>query len=89
MTFDNFKISVLILALILITLFSFQRNNNRNIQKNNIVYNESNFRFSSKDSGNKLLKQTNLFSKTILKSELKLKIIEINFLLFFIFFNRA
>ena len=76
MTFDNFKISVLILALILITLFSFQRNNNRNIQNNNIVYNESNFKFSSKDSVNKLLKQTNLFSNKILKSKLNLKSIE-------------
>ncbi len=77
MTFDNFKISALLFLLVLLTLYSFQRNNKINVLNENIFFDQTNFKFSSKDSVNKLLKQTNLFSNKILKSKLNLKNIEL------------
>lgn len=76
MSFNKIKISFLLILVGLLTLFGFKKNESRIIESSDINFIEPNFKFSSKDSVNKLLKQTNIFSNKILKSNLNLKGIE-------------
>ena len=76
MSFKNIKILFLLILVLLLTLFGFKKNESRIIESSDINFIESNFKFSSIDSVNKLLKQTNIFSKNILKSDLNLKEVE-------------
>jgi cell division protein FtsQ len=76
MSFNKIKISFLLILIGLLTLFGFKKNEIRIIESKDIHFIEPNFKFSSTDSVNKLLKQTNIFSNKILKSNLNLKDIE-------------
>ena len=76
MSFNKIKISFLLILVGLLTLFGFKKNESRIIESSDINFIEPNFKFSSIDSVNKLLKQTNIFSNKILKSNLNLKRIE-------------
>jgi len=76
MSFTKIKISFLLILVGLLTLFGFKKNESRIIESSDINFIEPNFKFSSIDSVNKLLKQTNIFSNKILKSNLNLKGIE-------------
>ena len=81
MNLNVLKISFLILIVSLLTLFSFNKNQSRSIEFNDLSYVDSVFKFISKDSVNKLLTQSKLFSNEILKSNLNLKDIEHTILL--------
>ena len=81
MNLNVLKISFLILIVSLLTLFSFNKNQSRSIEFNDLSYVDSVFKFISKDSVNKLLTQSKLFSNEILKSNLNLKNIENTILL--------
>ena len=81
MNLNVLKMSFLILIVSLLTLFSFNKNQSRSIEFNDLSYVDSVFKFISKDSVNKLLTQSKLFSNEILKSNLNLKDIEHTILL--------
>ena len=81
MTLNKFKISFLLILVGLLALFGFRKNEARIIRASDIHFIESDFKFSSKDSVNKLLTQTDIFSNKILKSNLNLKGIEQQILL--------
>ena len=81
MNLNVLKISFLILIVSLLTLFSFNKNQSRSIEFNDLSYVDSVFKFISKDSVNKLLIQSKLFSNEILKSNLNLKELEHTILL--------
>ena len=76
MNLNVFKMSFLILIISLLTLFSFNKNQSRSIEFNDLSYVNTVFKFISKDSVDKLLTQNKLFSNKILKSTLNLKDIE-------------
>ena len=76
MKLNVFKISFLSLIVIMLTLLSFNKNQSRNVEFNDLSYIDVDFKFISKDSVNKLLTQSKLFSNKILKSNLNLKDIE-------------
>ena len=76
MNLNILKISFLILIVSLLTLFSFNKNQNRSIKFSDLSYLATDFKFISKDSVNKLLTQSKLISNEILKSNLNLKEIE-------------
>lgn len=65
--------SFLILTVCLLTLFSFNKNQSRIIDFVDLTYVNTDFKFISKDSVNKLLTQSKLFSNEILKSNLNLE----------------
>ena len=71
-----FKILIIMLLVGLLTAFSFVKNENRNIDFENINFIDSDLKFISLDSVNKLLKQSDLLSNKFLKSDLNLKEIE-------------
>ena len=81
MSLNKFKISFLLILVGLLALFGFRKNEARIIRASDIHFIESDFKFSSKDSVNKLLTQTDIFSNKILKSNLNLKGIEQQILL--------
>ena len=66
MSFNKIKISFLLILVGLLTLFGFKKNESRIIESSDINFIEPNFKFSSIDSVNKLLKQTNFFSNEII-----------------------
>ena len=68
MRFNNYKISFLIITIAVLSFFSFSKNKERTISFKDIHFIESEFNFISVDSVNKLLTQTDVFSKNILKS---------------------
>ena len=76
MKLNVFKISFLSLIVIMLTLLSFNKNQSRNVEFNDLSYIDVDFKFISKDSVNKLLTQSKLISNEILKSNLNLKEIE-------------
>ena len=76
MNLNVFKILFLILIVSLLALFSFNKNQSRSIEFNDLSYVDTVFKFISKDSVDKLLTQNELFSNKILKSTLNLKNIE-------------
>ena len=76
MRLNNYKISFLIIIITVLSFFSFSKNKERTISFKDIHFIESEFNFVSVDSVNKLLKQTDVFSKIILKSDLNLKEVE-------------
>ena len=73
MNLNMLKMSFLILTVSLLTLFSFNKNQNRSIEFSDLSYVDTDFKFISKDSVNKLLTQSKLFSNEILKSNLNLE----------------
>ena len=75
-----FKILIIMLLVGFLTAFSFVKNENRNIDFENINFIDSDLKFISLDSVNKLLKQSDLLSNKFLKSDLNLKEIEQKFL---------
>ena len=76
MNLNMLKITFLILSVSLLTLFSFNKNQNRSIEFADLSYLDTDFKFIPEDSVNKLLTQSNLISNEILKSNLNLKEIE-------------
>mgnify|MGYP003341837848 CR=1 FL=1 len=76
MRLNNYKISFLIIIIAVLSFFSFSKNKERTISFKDIHFIESEFNFISVDSVNKLLTQTDVFSKNILKSDLNLKEVE-------------
>lgn len=76
MRLNNYKISFLIITIAVLSFFSFSKNKERTISFKDIHFIESEFNFISVDSVNKLLTQTDVFSKNILKSDLNLKEVE-------------
>jgi cell division protein FtsQ len=76
MRLNNYKISFLIIIITVLSFFSFSKNKERTISFKDIHFIESEFNFISVDSVNKLLTQTDVFSKNILKSDLNLKEVE-------------
>lgn len=76
MNLNMLKMTFLILSVSLLTLFSFNKNQNRSIKFSDLSYLDTDFKFISKDSVNKLLTQSKLISNEILKSNLNLKEIE-------------
>ena len=66
MSYNKVKISFLLILVGLLTLFGFKKNESRIIESSDINFIEPNFKFSSIDSVNKLLKQTYVFSNKIL-----------------------
>ena len=76
MRLNNYKISFLIIIIAVLSFFSFSKNKERTISFKDIHFIESKFNFISLDSVNKLLTQTDVFSKNILKSDLNLKEVE-------------
>ena len=74
-----FKILIIMLLVGFLTAFSFVKNENRNIDFENINFIDSDLKFISLDSVNKLLKQSDLLSNKFLKSDLNLKEIEQKF----------
>ena len=73
MNLNILKMSFLILTVCLLTLFSFNKNQSRIIDFVDLTYVNTDFKFISKDSVNKLLTQSKLFSNEILKSNLNLE----------------
>ena len=73
MNLNILKMSFLILTVCLLTLFSFNKNQSRIIDFVDLTYMNTDFKFISKDSVNKLLTQSKLFSNEILKSNLNLE----------------
>lgn len=73
MNLNILKMSFLILSVCLLTLFSFNKNQSRIIDFVDLTYVNTDFKFISKDSVNKLLTQSKLFSNEILKSNLNLE----------------
>ena len=73
MNLNMLKMSFLILTVSLLTLFSFNKNQSRIIDFVDLTYVNTDFKFISKDSVNKLLTQSKLFSNEILKSNLNLE----------------
>ncbi|MGY8945685.1 MAG: cell division protein FtsQ/DivIB [Flavobacteriales bacterium] len=71
-----FKILILILLVGFLTAFSFVKNENRNIDFEHVNFINSDLKFISLDSVNKMLKQSDLLSNEFLKSDLNLKDIE-------------
>ena len=65
MKLNVFKISFLSLIVIMLTLLSFNKNQSRNVEFNDLSYIDVDFKFISKDSVNKLLTQSKLFSNKI------------------------
>ena len=55
MNLNMLKMSFLILTVGLLTLFSFNKNQNRSIEFSDLSYVDTDFKFISKDSVNKLL----------------------------------
>ena len=76
MNLNMLKMTFLVLSVSLLTLFSFNKNQNRSIKFSDLSYLATDFKFISKDSVNKLLTQSKLISNEILKSNLNLKEIE-------------
>ena len=76
MNLNMLKMTFLVLSVSLLTLFRFNKNQNRSIEFSDLSYVDTDFKFISKDSVNKLLTQSKLFSNEILKSNLNLKEIE-------------
>lgn len=73
MNLNILKMSFLLLSVCLLTLFSFNKNQSRIIDFVDLTYVNTDFKFISKDSVNKLLTQSKLFSNEILKSNLNLE----------------
>ena len=73
---NSFKILILILLVGFLTAFSFVKNENRKIHFEHINFINTDLKFISLDSVNKMLKQSELFSKESLKSDLNLTEIE-------------
>lgn len=71
-----FKILVLVLLVVFLTAFSFVKNENRKIDFKHINFINTDLKFITIDSVNKMLKQSKLFSKESLKSDLNLVNIE-------------
>ena len=80
MRLNNYKTSFLIIIIAVLSFFSFSKNKERTISFKDIHFIESEFNFISVDSVNKLLTQTDIFSKNILKSDLNLKEVELEIL---------
>ena len=76
MNLNMLKMTFLVLSVSLLTLFSFNKNQNRSIKFSDLSYLDTDFKFMSIDSVNKLLTQSKLISNEILKSNLNLKEIE-------------
>ena len=76
MNLNMLKMTFLVLSVSLLTWFSFNKNQNRSIKFSDLSYLDTDFKFISKDSVNKLLTQSKLISNEILKSNLNLKEIE-------------
>ena len=76
MNFRVFKFSLMIVLVIFLTAFSHFRQSKSHIDLKNIKLIESEFKFISKDSVNKLLKQINSNLSTHLKRDLNLKLYE-------------
>ena len=76
MNFRIFKILVMLLLVGGLTAFSIVKNGDRNININRINYMDSELKFVSVESVNKLLKQIDSNSSTILKRNLNLRKVE-------------
>ena len=76
MNFRTLKILIMLCLVTGLTAFSIVKNGDRNINFNKINFIDSNFKFISIESVNKLLKQTDSNSSPLLKRDLNLKKIE-------------
>ena len=70
------KLLIMLFLVIFLTAFSTFKNGERKIDLNTINYLDSNFNFTSVESVNKLLKQSDSISLNLLKRDLNLKEIE-------------
>ena len=76
MNFRVFKFSLMLILVVFLTAFSHFRQSMSHIDLKNIKLIESEFKFISKDSVNKLLKQINSNLSTHMKRDLNLKLYE-------------
>lgn len=76
MNFRVFKFSLILVTVVVLTVFSHIRHSNGYVNLNNIKLIESQLKFISMDSVNKLLKQINPNLSTHLKRDLNLRIYE-------------
>ena len=76
MNFRVFKFSLMLIIVVFLTAFSHFRQSKSHIDLNNIKIIDSEFKFISKDSVNKLLKQINSNLSTHMKRDLNLKLYE-------------
>ena len=71
-----FKLLIMFFLVIFLTAFSMVKNGERKIDFNSINYLDSNFKFISEESVNKLLKQSDSISLKLIKRDLNLKSLE-------------
>ncbi len=71
-----FKLLIMFFLVIFLTAFSIVKNGERKIDFNSINYLDSNFKFISEESVNKLLKQSDSISLKLIKRDLNLKSLE-------------
>lgn len=71
-----FKLLIMFFLVIFLTAFSIVKNGERKIDFNSINYLDSNFKFISEESVNKLLKQSDSVSLKLIKRDLNLKSLE-------------
>ena len=71
-----FKLLIMFFLVIFLTAFSLVKNGERKIDFNSINYLDSNFKFISEESVNKLLKQSDSISLKLIKRDLNLKSLE-------------
>ncbi len=71
-----FKLLIMFFLVIFLTAFSMVKNGERKIDFNSINYLDSNFKFISEESVNKLLKQSDSISLKLIKRDLNLKNLE-------------
>ena len=76
MNFRTLKILIMLFLVTGLTAFSIVKNGDRNINFNKINFIDSDLKFISIESVNKLLKQTDSNSSPLLKRDLNLKKIE-------------